>query len=204
MVVIPYGISDDFRNVPEAESPPPARAIFTSNPSCPDWLLDVWENQIHNRVPGAELHIFSGAMTYGRVGFKVGGNGSYPGTGAITSKQGVVLRKPVSQTRSYRGVWKARLMMYKGDDNETFCLALGEAQAAGVPAVVQRYGSVVERVKHGQTGVVADNDTEFMEAAVAFLQDDDYWRESHINAQGCSARGGGTTLARAFEELLPS
>ena len=88
-------------------------------------------------------------------------------------------------------------------ENETFCLAVGEAQAAGVPAVVRRYGSVVERVKHGQTGVVADNDTEFMEAAVAFLQDDDYWRESHINAQRLQRSWGWDEAARAFEELLP-
>ena len=94
------------------------------------------------------------------------------------SEQGVVLWKPVPKQDLVAEFGKARVMMYKGDNNETFCLAVGEAQAAGVPAVVQRYGSVVERVKNGQTGVVADNDTEFMEAAVAFLQDDDYWRKN--------------------------
>ena len=204
-VVIPYGISDDFRNVPEAESPPPARAIFTSNPlRSLDWLLDVWETQIHNRVPGAELHIFSGAMTYGRVGASKSAEMEVTLDRARSlSEQGVVLRKPVSKQDLIAEFGKARLMMYKGDDNETFCLALGEAQAAGVPAVVQRYGSVVERVKHGQTGVVADNDTEFMEAAVAFLQDDDYWRESHINAQRLQRSWGWDEAARAFEELLP-
>ena len=119
------------------------------------------------------------------------------------SEQGVVLRRPVPKQDLIAEFRKARVMMYKGDENETFCLAVGEAQAAGVPAVVQRYGSVVERVKHGQTGVIADNDTEFMEAAVAFLEDDGYWRKSHVNAQRLQRSWGWDQAAKAFEELLP-
>lgn len=203
-VVIPYGISDDFCNVPETGTPPPARAIFTSNPlRSLDWLLDVWEARIHPQAPGAELHIFSGAMTYGRVGALKSADMEVVLDRARTlSKQGVMLRRPVPKQDLIAEFGKARVMMYKGDENETFCLAVGEAQAAGVPAVVQRYGSVVERVKHGQTGVIADNDTEFTEAVLAFLQDDVCWRESHVNAQRLQRSWGWAEAARAFEELL--
>mgnify|MGYP001247862461 FL=1 len=204
-VVIPYGISDDFRNVPEAGSPPPARAIFTSNPlRSLDWLLDVWASRIHPQAPRAELHIFSGAMTYGRVGASKSADMQVVLDRArLLSEQGVVLRRPVPKQDLIAEFGKARVMMYKGDENETFCLAVGEAQAAGVPAVVQRYGSVVERVKDGQTGVIADNDTEFTEAAVALLKDDRCWRECHINAQRLQRSWGWADAARAFEELLP-
>ena len=110
-----------------------------------DWLLDVWEPDTQPGAGGRTPHFSGRHDLWACGGFKVGGNGSYPGTGAILSKQGVVLRKPVSKQDLIAEFGKARLMMYKGDDNETFCLALGEAQAAGVPAVVQRYGSVVEQ-----------------------------------------------------------
>ncbi len=204
-VVIPYGISDDFCNAPPAGSPPPARAIFTSNPlRSLDWLLDVWASRIHPQAPGAELHIFSGAMTYGRVGASKSADMQVVLDRAQSlSEQGVVLRRPVPKQDLIAEFGKARVMMYKGDENETFCLAVGEAQAAGVPAVVQRYGSVVERVKHGQTGVITDDDTEFTEAAVALLKDDRCWRECHKNAQRLQRSWGWADAAIAFEELLP-
>ena len=49
-------------------------------------------------------------------------------------------------------------MLYRGDEGETFCLAVAEAQALGVPAVVQPLGAVAERVIDGVTGTVARDD----------------------------------------------
>ncbi len=56
----------------------------------------------------------------------------------------------------------ARVMLYRGDEGETFCLALAEAQALGVPAVVQKLGAVVERVIDGVTGTIAGDDEAFV------------------------------------------
>ncbi len=203
-VVIPYGISDDFCNVPETGRMPPARAIFTSNPMRSlDWLLDVWESEIYPLVPGAELHIFSGAMTYGRVGASKSAEMDVILDRAQSlSRHGVVLRKPVSKQDLVAEFGKARVMLYKGDENETFCLAVGEAQAAGVPAVVQRFGSVVERVKHAKTGVIANTDREFAEAAVTILKDDTHWRECHINSQKLQRSWRWGEAAKAFEEFM--
>jgi len=204
-VVIPYGISNDFGAVPEAASPPPPRAIFTSNPlRSLDWLLDIWVSQIFPSAAGAELHLFSGASTYGRIGATKSSEMDLilDRAKSLTDK-GVVLRGPVPKQQLIEEFQKARVMLYKGDENETFCLAVGEAQAAGVPAVVQKFGSVVERVKDSQTGVVAGNDTEFAEAAVKLLQDDNYWQSCHQNAQRLQRSWGWSDAARAFEELLP-
>ena len=33
-------------------------------------------------------------------------------------------------------------MLYKGDPGETFCLSIAEAQALGIPCVVQPIGSL--------------------------------------------------------------
>ncbi len=56
---------------------------------------------------------------------------------------------------------EARVMLYRGDPGETFCLALAEAQAMGVPAVVTPLGSVGERVVDGVSGRVATSDDDF-------------------------------------------
>ena len=202
--VIPYGISSDFINVSEAVSPPGPRAVFTSNPlRSLNWLLDIWVSMVQPRVPDAELHIFSGASTYGQVGVSKAAEMRIVLDRARSFEgQGVVLRKPLAKQQLIEEFQKARVMLYKGDENETFCLAVGEAQAVGLPAVVQRYGSIVERVKHGKTGVIAANDADFAEAAVNLLQDDTEWRRCHVNAQRLQRSWGWAEAAEAFEELL--
>jgi len=205
-VVIPYGISNDFCAVPELENPPPPRAIFTSNPlRSLDWLLEIWAKDIQPKVPNAELHLFSGATTYGRIGAtKSADMEAILDRARVLADQGVVLRDPVPKQQLIEEFQKARVMLYKGDENETFCLAVGEAQAAGVPAVVQKFGSVVERVIDDQTGVIARGDIEFAEAAVKLLKDDTHWRDYHMSAQRLQRSWGWREAAQAFEELLPS
>jgi glycosyltransferase involved in cell wall biosynthesis len=93
-------------------------------------------------------------------------------------------------------------MLYRGDPGETFCLALAEAQAIGVPAVVQPIGSVVERVIDGKTGRIAPTDDAFVDAAVTVLRDDDLWRRWH---QGALARQRGLSwdeVAARYEALI--
>ena len=201
--VIPYGIASEFTGLPQRAVPGP-KAIFTSNPlRSLDWLLDQWESAIHPRVPNAQLHLFTGAATYGSVG-----DAKAQEMAAILAKAkglthlGVVLRDPVAKHRLIEEFQSSRVMLYRGDLNETFCLAVGEAQAAGVPAVVGRYGSVVERVIDGETGTIADSDALFADAAVKFLTDDTLWAKSHKAALEKQGRWGWTQAAQAFEELI--
>ena len=86
---------------------------------------------------------------------------------------------------------------------ETFCLAVGEAQAVGVPAVVQDIGCVAERVVDSVTGAVARDDADFIRHAVALLRDDDLWRGQHHAALQRQRGWGWDEAAAAFEEMLP-
>jgi glycosyltransferase involved in cell wall biosynthesis len=204
-VVIPYGIPELFRVAEPAFEPPPPRAIFTSNPlRSLDWLLTLWTESIRPRVPGAELHIFSGPATYGAAGdVKAGEMERVLGLARSLADAGVVLRKPVSKARLIEELRASRTMLYRGDLNETFCLAVGEAQAVGVPAVVQNLGSVVERVRDGETGRVVSNDGDFADAAVAILSDDEIWRRYHDRALAIQRSWSWDDAAARFEDLIP-
>ena len=204
-IVIPYGIPEMFLAAEPAAGPPAPRAVFTSNPlRSLDWLLDVWAGRIRPRVPGAELHVFSGAATYGTVG-----DAKARAMEAVLDKarrlgdRGVVVRGPVAKDRLVEAFRSARLMAYRGDPNETFCLAVGEAQAMGVPAVVQNLGCVAERVIDGETGFVAADDDAFAEAAVRLLTDDGLWRRQHRAALDKQRGWGWPQAAAAFERLIP-
>ncbi len=117
--------------------------------------------------------------------------------------KGVVLRGPVPKAQLIDELRSARMMLYRGDLNETYCLAVGEAQALGVPTVVQDLGSMYERVIDGETGYVAQDDASFAEAAVRLFQDEELWYRQHVTAIDKQRRRGWPEAASEFEELLP-
>jgi glycosyltransferase involved in cell wall biosynthesis len=199
--IIPYGLLDTFRHA-KVREPPPPRAIFTSNPLRGlDWLLDLWVGRIRPVVPEAELHIFAGPSVYGGAVKAAEQMRSVLARAEALKAEGVRRHMPVGRDALAQVLSGARAMLYRGDPGETFCLALAEAQAMGVPAVVQPLGSVAERVVDGETGRVAVNDDEFAEAAIAVLRDDELWRRQHRAALASQRGLSWSDVAARFEAL---
>jgi glycosyltransferase involved in cell wall biosynthesis len=202
--VIPLGVSDHFRTLEPPDEPPPPRALFVSNPLRGlDWLLSLWARFIHPRLPIAELHLFSGPGTYG------GANAAKAEEMAPVleyarqlADHGVVLRAPVSKAVLADEMRASRVLLYRGDPDETFCLAAAEAQAAGVPAVVGNLGCLPERIIDGETGFIQANERGFAEHALALLADDRLWRRQHRRAIERQRAWGWDEAATAFESLL--
>ncbi|WP_276373575.1 glycosyltransferase [Chryseolinea sp. H1M3-3] len=176
--VIPYGISTKFLHFKKAVTPARPKVIFTSNPlRSLDWLMERWK-VIHAKVPKAELHVFSGPATYGSWGNSVADRmkkvldqvKSY-------ESHGVILREPIRKDKLVEEIKTSRSMFYRGDKAETFCLAIAEVQAMGLPCVVQDLGSMKERIVNGVTGFVTTSDKEFEDRAIAILSDDKLWME---------------------------
>ena len=201
--LIPYGIAAPFRGIRPVRVPPPPRAIFTSNPLRGlDWLLDLWIARIRPAVPGAELHLYCGPAVYGGASAVHAREMEIVLARAATlAAAGVRLHAPVPREQLIAALEASRVMLYRGDAGETFCLAVAEAQAVGVPAVVQNLGALPERVIDGVTGAVAADDDSFARAAVALLGDDALWRRQHAAAL---ERQGGLSwdeVAQRFEAL---
>ena len=203
--IIPYGVLDCFRAA-HAREPPPPRAIFTSNPLRGlDWLLDLWVERIRPAVPGAELHIYGGGAVYG-----LGGTPRAREMDKVLARadglvaSGVRRFEPVGRKALADALSGARVMLYRGDPGETFCLALAEAQAMGIPAVVEPLGSTSERVIDGVTGCVAQADDGFVAAAVAVLRDDELWRRWHLAALERQRGFSWDTVGARFEALMNS
>jgi glycosyltransferase involved in cell wall biosynthesis len=201
--IIPYGVLDQFRAA-VAREPPPPRAIFTSNPLRGlDWLLDLWAARIAPFVPGAELHLYSGPAVYGAAGAKhVGAMAAVLARADALARCGVRRHEPVGREALAAVLAAARVMLYRGDAGETFCLSLAEAQASGVPAVVTPLGAVVERVRDGASGRVARSDAEFGDAAIAALHDDALWRQWHKGALEHQRGLSWEMVAARFEALI--
>lgn len=200
-VTIPYGIPEMFRTAAPTESIPGPRAIFTSNPQRGlDWLLALWGRAIRPRVADAELHVFAGSATYG--GHDRARIEAVLARAQASAPEGVVLHDPVSKARLVEELRTARVMLYRGDPGETFCLAIAEAQALGLPAVVRPIGCVAERVIDGETGFVAEGDDAFVEQSVQLLSDDGLWRRQHRAAVARQRAWGWDSAAAEFERLI--
>lgn len=203
--IIPYGLEAVYRTAMiRADTPPPV-AIFTSNPLRGlDWLLDLWVKRIRPAVPKAELHLYSGPAVYGSHGARKAGEMAAVLARADTlGGAGVRRLAPLPRGALVEKLRSARAMLYRGDVGETFCLALAEAQALGLPAVVQPLGSVPERVEDGVTGKVAPDDDRFVAASVAILTDDVLWRRQHTAAIARQKGFSWAEVAARFEALMP-
>jgi phosphatidylinositol alpha 1,6-mannosyltransferase len=92
------------------------------------------------------------------------------------------------------------LVVHPGAD-ETFCQAVQEALAAGVPAVVAASGGPLDLVRHGENGWLwAGGDPRVLAAMVARLRDD----RTAMQAAAAAARPSvaGRTWGRIGDELI--
>lgn len=204
-VTIPYALAEEFRNAPRRDAPPPPRAIFTSNPLRGlDWLLDVWVKHIHPQVPQAELHLYGGPGVYGAAGeAKATAMNAVLARADALARQGVRRFSPLPRPALIDALRQSRVMLYRGDENETFCMAVAEAQSLGVPAVVLALGSLPERVRDNETGFVDADEESFARHAVALLTDAALWRRQHEAALSLQTGAGAEEVARQFEALVP-
>ncbi|HEX9466043.1 MAG TPA: glycosyltransferase family 4 protein [Alphaproteobacteria bacterium] len=209
--IIPHGIHDAFRDIASPVLPPRPRAVFTSNPlRSLDWLIETWVTRIFPAVPKAELHVFSGPATYGALGARKAGEMEPVLRQARAMKDaGVVLREPLPRDRLAAELAGFRVFAYRGSEEETFCLAAGEAQAAGVPAVVCDIGALAERVRDRETGFVVSpepgrDERDFATAMIKVLTDDTLWRRLHQGAVSRQRRRGWDDAAVDFERLIES
>ena len=194
-VQIPLAVAPPFDQPPLERAPPPAIAVFTSNPLRGlAELAALWP-----RIEVGALHAYSGATTYGadpRLMTQV-----VPILSRAGAVDGVRLFKPLPRPELHERLSEARCMLYLGDPGETFCLALAEAQALGLPCVVLDRGAVAERIVDGETGIVARSTEEFVAAARRLLTDDEEWLRMH---RAALARGTGPSwndVAAQFEAL---
>ncbi len=209
-IVLPHGLADEVRGHSPLVSAPPPRVIFASNPARNlRRLVEIWASSILPRVPNATLDV------YGIGSVPADGNawGAWEGVALpagmnATVKNSIHLQPSVNGETLIAAMRGSRAMLYLGHKSESFCLAVAEAQALGVPAVVAPVTVLPERVIDGVTGFVRADEGEFAERAVALLTDDALWRSQHEAAlryqQGISwSEHAGRLEAALLGDMMP-
>src|SRR5262245_61763887 len=180
-IVIPLGLPDDIRAFPSLSSPPAPQAIFFSNPQRNlNALARIWCERIFPRCPGATFNIYGITdLMAGEDAWQSWQGSLLPADVAPAAKASVRIHATASRAGLNIALRGSRVMLYLGHKVEAFCLAVAEAQAMGVPAVVTSLTVLPERVDDGVTGFVRDDPDEFANAAIALLTDDTLWRRQH-------------------------
>jgi len=197
-VEIPLAVAPPFDAGAARRPPPGPRAVFASNPLRGlDRLLALWAGRILPAVPDATLHVFAGAGVYGGDA-KLAARAA-PVLAQAARIRGVILRGPQPRPVLAGAYAQARAMLYLGDPGETFCLAVAEAQAAGLPCVLGAAGAVAERVRDGETAILAADDDAFAGGAIRLLRDDAAWSAMH---RAAVARGPGLDWADVADRFV--
>jgi glycosyltransferase involved in cell wall biosynthesis len=206
-IVVPFGLPAAVRGA-TARAPPPPRAIFASNPQRDlRWLIDLWGNRILPKVPRAELHIYGirdYAYRYGAPWEETRERlGQFVPEGLSDAALASLHPHPPARREDLWDAMRAsRVMLYGGHRVEAFCLAVAEAQALGVPAVVRPIAALPERVRDGETGFAARDDEAFARHAMALLADDALWRAQHEAALRLQRGWSWDEMAAAFEDQV--
>lgn len=201
--VIPLAVEEVFRGGARDAVPPP-RAIFTSNPLRGlDGLLDLWRTDIAPQVAGAELVLRCNFSTAGLKNPRTAARLRDLRTMAEAAAAcGVRVLPLASKADLAADLGGSRVLLYPATTEETFCLAVAEAQAMGVPAVVSALGALPERVEDGHTGYVAGDPAAFAARALEVLRDDGLWRRLSDRAVEHGRGWTWDSAAAAFEAVL--
>ena len=179
-IVIPLGLPDDVRGLPALAEPPRPHAIVASNPQRNlRRLVEIWADSILPRVPEAVLDVYGIHNLGSRDAWQTWEGTLLPSGLPAHVKSSVRVHQTAPRQALMEAMRASRVMLYLGHECEAFCVALAEAQALGVPAVVAPVAALPERVIDGVTGFHRADPKGFADAAVALMIDDALWRRHH-------------------------
>jgi glycosyltransferase involved in cell wall biosynthesis len=202
--IISFGITEAVLNMtPCSPEKSNKKVYFTSNPlRSLRWLVDLWVSEIHNKHPDAELHVFASWKTYGAWGKSIKNRMQTEIEYASKfAHKKIIIRDVLPKHELFKEMKQGRAMFYRGDRAETFCLAVAEAQALGLPAVVCDLGAMKERVEHGVTGFVAQSDKEFVDDALRILTDSTLSAKMAVAAQKNYSKLNWSFVAQNFIKI---
>ena len=173
------GVSWDHYKNPPAERNY-RKLVYTSTPFRGlDVLLDIFP-KIRQRVPDAQLDVYSSMQVYGISSAE--DEAAYGHIYRKSDQPGVTLKGSVPQGDLAKALLESGIMAYPNHFAETSCIAVMEALAAGIPVVTTSLGALVETASAG--GVLIDGDprTEayqdcFVEELCHILEDAPRWKE---------------------------
>ncbi len=202
--MIPLGVHNSYTEALELNPSVTPKALVTTNPLMGlDWLIKIWVDIIHVKLPWAELHIYSNTMFNGLNRQKV--TEKYKNifdTLMESLKYNIHIKKPRIDSEFIKEIRDARVHLYPSHKFEISALTLQETQAMGIPAVIRPLGASIEKIINGKTGFVGSDDNAFAEYAIRFLSDLSYFKRTSVTAKKMQINNSWDKIAIKFEDVF--
>lgn len=168
--VIQHGVGDVFMAHRTPRTPPPPVAVFlamTYRGLKP--VLEGWRDIIAPAAPEARLVVIAAENDLH--------------CDLARSLPGVEVRDRYPDPEDLAAfLATARVHLFPGHRDETFCNVAAESSACGLPLVTSGYGALKERVIHDVSGYLEEDSTVFAHRALSILTDDMLWSRLHEGA----------------------
>lgn len=163
------------------------RLMYSSTPFRGLEHLVAYYPELKKDFPDLGLEVCSGMAVYGVS--QVDDQNSY---GALYQKLielGAISHGSVSQKELAKIMCHNLIYTYPNTFEETFCISVLEAQAAGLPVVTSKKGALVERITNGVDGFLVEGEPyeeryqkEFIAITRSLLENKDLWNQISTNA----------------------
>ena len=138
------------------------QAIFTSySDRNLNLLIKIWKEQIYPVDSSKKLLITPVNYDY--------------------SKYNIYNRKFGDKLKLISDISKSRIFLIPGHKAELYCISAEEARELCVPIITLGIGCLKERVNHGKTGFIANNEKEFADYTFQLFNDDNIWNDMRKN-----------------------
>jgi len=202
--MISLGVYEKYFELEELTSSVTPKAFVTTNPLMGlDWLINLWINHIHTKLPWAELYIFSITMYNGMHGKDVADRYlSILDKLKINTNYNIHVKKPEVDAEFIKHIKDMRVHLYPSHQFESSALTLQESQVMGIPAVVRPLGAAPEKIYNGKTGFVAQDDNTFSEYTIRLLSDLSYFKRISNKAKEMHVDSKWNNIAEKFIKVF--
>ena len=135
-----------------------------------DWLLELWLELIHHKLPWAELHIYSKLL-----GSSISTNNlkirNIKLTLELNKGSGISVKKPLPQKNFISRLTEYKLHLCPSLDKEIQYLSILESQASGIPVVARETATIYDCIYHNETGYIVRDKQSFAKKVIQVLSD---------------------------------
>jgi glycosyltransferase involved in cell wall biosynthesis len=196
---------ENFAEVPLSERAP--RLLYSATPFRGLEFMPGYFSALKRKHRELGFDVCSGMALYGHTREE-----DEAGYGALYDElrdSGASVHGPLEQRQLAELMSKARVYTYPNTFEETFCISVLEAQAAGLPVVTSKKAALTERIEHGIDGYLIDGHPSehtyreaFLSTVDRLLKDPDLWETISTAARNTAMRQSYRQLAKSWMDCF--
>ena len=197
------GVSENFKETGFFNSPYSNVFVTTHPLKGLDWLIDLWLKYVQNKIPWAELHIYSKLLEPDKPTKNIKIR-NLKLTLDLNKKSGILIKSPLPEKEFISKLSTYKLHLCPSLDNDLQYLSILESQAFGMPVIARETDSIYDCIYNNETGFIVRDKLSFARKIVEVLNDNKLFstlrNNSKLNNYVISWKDAATNFERKINE----